>query len=35
METIDDVLNFLNEMDIYNILTGVELSNFNINQKSF
>ena len=30
METINDVLNFLNQMEIYNILTGVELSTFNI-----
>ena len=29
METINYVLNFLNQMEIYNILTGVELSTFN------
>ena len=33
METINDVLNFLNQMEIYNILTGVELSTFNIIRK--
>ena len=33
METINYVLNFLNQMEIYNILTGVELSTFNINKK--
>ena len=33
METINDVLNFLNQMEIYNILTGVELSTFNIFRK--
>ena len=26
METNNDVLNFLNQMEVYNILTGVELS---------
>ena len=29
METNNDVLNFLNQMEVYNILTGVELSTFN------
>ena len=33
METINDVLNFLNQMEIYNILTGVELSSFIIIRK--
>ena len=33
METINDVLNFLNQMEIYNILTVVELSTFNIIRK--
>ena len=33
METINDVLNFLNQMEIYNILTGVELSTFNLIRK--
>ena len=33
METINDVFNFLNQMEIYNILTGVELSTFNIIRK--
>ena len=33
MGTINDVLNFLNQMEIYNILTGVELSTFNIIRK--
>ena len=33
METINDVMNFLNQMEIYNILTGVELSTFNIFRK--
>ena len=33
METINDVLNFLNQIEIYNILTGVELSTFNIIRK--
>ena len=33
METINDVLNFLNQMEVYNILTGVELSTFNIIRK--
>ena len=33
METIIDVLNFLNQMEIYNILTGVERSNFKIIRK--
>ena len=33
METINDVLNFVNQMEIYNILTGVELSTFNIIRK--
>ena len=34
METINDVLIFLNQMEIYNILTGVELSTFNIMRKT-
>ena len=34
METINDVLNFLNQMEIYNILTGAELSTFNIIKKN-
>ena len=29
METINDVMNFLNQVEIYNILTGVKLSTFN------
>ena len=33
METINDVMNFLNQMEVYNILTGVELSTFNIIRK--
>ena len=33
METINDVLNFLIQMELYNILTGVELSTFNIIRK--
>ena len=33
METINDVLNFLNQMEAYNILTGVELGTFNIIRK--
>ena len=33
METIKDVLNFLNQMEIINILTGVELSILNIIRK--
>ena len=33
METITEVLNFLNQMEIYNILTGVELNTFNIIRK--
>ena len=33
METINDVLNFLNQMEAYNKLTGVELSTFNIIRK--
>ena len=33
METIKDVLNFLNQMEIYNIQTAVELSTFNIIRK--
>ena len=33
METINDVMNFLNQMEMYNILTGVELSPFNIIRK--
>ena len=33
METIIDVLIFLNQMEIYNILTGVELTTHNIFRK--
>ena len=33
METINDVLKFLNQMKVSNILTGVELSTFNIIKK--
>ena len=33
METINDVLNFLNQLDLYNILTGVDMSTFNIFRK--
>ena len=33
METINEVLNFLNQKEIYNILTGVELTTFNIIRK--
>ena len=33
METINAVLNFLNQMEIYNILTGVESGTFNIIRK--
>ena len=33
METIIDVLFFLNQMEIYNIITGVELSTFFIIRK--
>ena len=33
MEMINDVMNFLNQMEIYNILRGKELSNFNIIRK--
>ena len=33
METNNDVLNFLNQMEIYNILTAVQLSTFNIIRK--
>ena len=33
METINDVLNFLNQMEVYNIQTGVEMSTFNIIRK--
>ena len=34
METIKDVSNFLNQMDLYNILTGVKLSTINIIRKT-
>ena len=34
METINDVLNFLNQMEVYNILTSIELSTFNIIRKT-
>ena len=33
METINDVLNFLNQMEIYNITSGVELKTFIIIRK--
>ena len=33
METINDLMNFLNQMDIYNIVSGVELSTFNTIRK--
>ena len=33
METINDVLNFLNQMEIYNIISGVELNTFIIIRK--
>ena len=33
METINDVLNFLNQIEIYNILSGVELNTFIIIRK--
>ena len=33
METINDVMIFLNQMEMYNILTSVELSTFNIIRK--
>ena len=33
METINDALKFLNQMEIYNILTAVELNTFNIIRK--
>ena len=33
METINDVLNFLNQMEIYKILTSIEFSTFNIIRK--
>ena len=33
METFNDALNFLNQMEIYNILTGVELNTFIIMRK--
>ena len=33
METINDVLNFLNQMELYNILKGLELRTFNIIRK--
>ena len=33
METINDVLNFLNQMEIYNIVSGVELNTFIIIRK--
>ena len=34
METINDALNFLNQMEIKNIVMGVELNTFNIFRKS-
>ena len=33
METINDVLNFLNQMEIYNIVSGVKLKTFIIFRK--
>ena len=33
METINDVLNFLNQVEIYNIVSGVELNSFIIIRK--
>ena len=33
METNIDVLNFLNQMELYNIVSGVELKTFIINRK--
>ena len=33
METISDVLNFLNQMELYNITSGVELKTFIIIRK--
>ena len=33
METINDVLNFLNQIEIYNIVSGVELNTFIIIRK--
>ena len=34
METVNDVLNFLNQMEIYNIVSGVELKTFIIIRKT-
>ena len=34
METINDVLNFLNQMEIYTIVSGVELNTFIIIRKN-
>ena len=33
METINDVLNFFNQLEIYNIISGVELNTFIIIRK--
>ena len=33
METINDVLNFLNQMEFFNILTGAQCDTFNIIRK--
>ena len=33
METINDVLNFLNQMEIYNLVSGAELNTFIIIRK--
>ena len=33
METINDVLNFLNQMEIYNIVSGAEMNTFIIIRK--
>ena len=33
METINDVMNFLNQMNLYNIVSGVELSTVNAIRK--
>ena len=33
METINDVLNFLNQMEMFNIMSGVEYNTFNVIRK--
>ena len=30
MQTIIDVLNFLNQMEVFNILTGLQFDTFNV-----